>query len=468
MSVISGLLQQLVDSFGFIGDRLKVDIASANVSVVDPVTVSGTVSVSNFPSPQSVTVASLPLPAGASQEHTIASGPHATRLSDGAVFYKATTPADTQPVSGTFFQATQPVSGSVSVSNFPGTQPVSGTVAVSGTVLVDGSATTQPVSGTLTANAGTNLNTSALNLEVTQALIKAKTDNLDVLLSSLLQPADTLAAVTSITNIVQVADGGGSLTIDGAVSVSNFPGTQPVSGTVAVSNFPATQPISGTVTANGGINLNTSALNLEATQLLVKAKTDNLDVLLSSRLKPADTLTAVDSIVQVVHIDDNGSSLTTDTTGNVAHDAVDSGNPLKIGGQARTTNPTPVADGDRVNAMFDPQGRQVTVQGHVREMVVQQRTQITTTTETTILTAGAAGVFHDLTNLVISSVNDAVVTIRDTTAGTIIMVIDVSGKTATPIPIQVPIKQTTAATNWTAQLAAGATVNIFVQAVKNL
>ena len=33
----------------------------------------------------------------------------------------------TQPVSGTFWQTTQPVSGSISVSNFPATQPVSGT-----------------------------------------------------------------------------------------------------------------------------------------------------------------------------------------------------------------------------------------------------------------------------------------------------------------------------------------------------
>lgn len=38
---------------------------------------------------------------------------------------------NTVPVTGTFFQATQPISGSVSVSNFPATQPVSGTVAVS-------------------------------------------------------------------------------------------------------------------------------------------------------------------------------------------------------------------------------------------------------------------------------------------------------------------------------------------------
>lgn len=36
-----------------------------------------------------------------------------------------------------------------------------------------------------------------------------------------------------------------------------------------------------------------TGFNLEATQLLVKAKTDNLDVLLSTRLKPSDTLTKV-------------------------------------------------------------------------------------------------------------------------------------------------------------------------------
>lgn len=35
------------------------------------------------------------------EEHVLANSPHSTRLSDGASFYKATTPADTQPVSAT-------------------------------------------------------------------------------------------------------------------------------------------------------------------------------------------------------------------------------------------------------------------------------------------------------------------------------------------------------------------------------
>lgn len=43
--------------------------------------------------------------------------------------------------------------------------------------------------------------------------------------------------------------------------------------------------------------------------------------------------------------------------GDVAHDAVDSGNPLKVGGYANSSLPTAVAVGDRVNGLFDTRGR---------------------------------------------------------------------------------------------------------------
>lgn len=43
-------------------------------------------------------------------------------------------------------------------------------------------------------------------------------------------------------------------------------------------------------------------------------------------------------------------------SGNVAHDAADSGNPIKIGGYANSGGPSSVADGDRVNAWFNPNG----------------------------------------------------------------------------------------------------------------
>lgn len=55
--------------------------------------------------------------------------------------------------------------------------------------------------GQVTANAGTNLNTSALNLETTQALIKAKTDNLDVALSTLASASNQVASSSLLTTI---------------------------------------------------------------------------------------------------------------------------------------------------------------------------------------------------------------------------------------------------------------------------
>lgn len=52
-----------------------------------------------------------------------------------------------------------------------------------------------------------------------------------------------------------------------------------------------------------------------------------------------------------------GGTLTTAASGNVAHDAVDSGNPLKFGGKAASSLPSAVADGDRVDAYYDLNGR---------------------------------------------------------------------------------------------------------------
>jgi hypothetical protein len=45
--------------------------------------------------------------------------------------------------------------------------------------------------------------------------------------------------------------------------------------------------------------------------------------------------------------------------GDIAHDAADAGNPLKLGGKAASSAPADVAAGDRVDAYFDLKGRQV-------------------------------------------------------------------------------------------------------------
>lgn len=107
---------------------------------------------------------------------------------------------------------TFPSGASVSVSNFPATQPVSGTVTanVNGTVPVSGTfwQATQPISGT--------------------------------------------------------------------VSVGNFPATQAVSGSVSVTNFPATQAVSGTVAATQSGAWAVSVSNFPATTTTIARGTGSM------------------------------------------------------------------------------------------------------------------------------------------------------------------------------------------------
>lgn len=124
------------------------------------------------------------IPSSPSTDRTTAAAPFASRLSDGAAFYKATTPADTQPVSaaslplpsGAATAANQQTNALTDAQLRATPVPVSGSVSTGGLTDAQLRASAVPV----TANAGTNLNTSALALESggNLASIKAKTDNI--------------------------------------------------------------------------------------------------------------------------------------------------------------------------------------------------------------------------------------------------------------------------------------------------
>ena len=217
-----------------------------------------------------------------------------------------------QAVVGTFWQATQPVNGSVSVANLPSTQtvsgsvsvsnlpstqavtgtfwqatqPVSGTVAVSGSVAVTGTfyQATQPVSGSVSITGTPSVSVS--NFPASQAVtgvfwqttqpvsstqLPASLDgsgNLKVAIEN-----SSIAVTGTFWQTTQPVSGSVSITGTPSVSVSNFPSsqavtgtfwqtTQPVSGTVAVSAvsgsvavtgtfWQATQPVSGSVSITG-------------------------------------------------------------------------------------------------------------------------------------------------------------------------------------------------------------------------
>ncbi len=129
-----------------------------------------------------------------------------------------------------------------------------------------------------------------------------------------------------------------------------------------------------------------------------------------------------------------GSADGLDVQGGVAHDAADSGDPVKIGGKAATATPAVVSAGDRVNAWFDLYGRLVTVPVHPAPSQVA-------------ITATASG----LTQLIASSTGRIVVTrgsIHNRNAtGTVVQLVDGSS--------------TGAATKWQAYLSSGGGGSLF-------
>ncbi len=156
--------------------------------------------------------------------------------------------------------------------------------------------------------------------------------------------------------------------------------------------------------------------------------------------------------------------------GSAASGAATGGNPLLDGGEARTSLPVAVDDGDSVATMHDDVGRPVFAPHSPRDLTLHNRLALTSTTETTLI-AAAASTFHDLVFLSFSneSATEVRVDIRDDTGGTIRYSIDLAPDGGGAI-VKFPVPLTASATNdnWTAQLSAAvSTVYITAQAVKN-
>lgn len=158
--------------------------------------------------------------------------------------------------------------------------------------------------------------------------------------------------------------------------------------------------------------------------------------------------------------------------GEIAHSAIDSGNPIKMGGKARQSHPPAVSDGDRVDAYYDDLGRQVVTSGAPRDLVATNNITLTDATETTLLATGGAGVFHDLTLLTMSntSASKVRVDIRDATAGTVLLSLELAADGGgAVIPMNIPMPQSSSNNNWTAQLSGAVTdVRIKAMAIKNV
>ncbi len=156
--------------------RLQVDVVSGTVTVTDGagalnVIVDSSALPTGAATETTLSALNTKIPASPSTDRTTAAAPFSTRLSDGTAFYKATTPADTQPVSA----ASLPLpTGAATAANQDGiikdgTGDTTQANVTSGRLNVDGSGVTQPVSGTVTVTDGAG----ALNVIVDSGTVAA-------------------------------------------------------------------------------------------------------------------------------------------------------------------------------------------------------------------------------------------------------------------------------------------------------
>ncbi len=350
----------------------------------------------------------------------------------------------TTPVTGTFWQATQPVS----IASMPST-PVTGTFWQ----------TTQPVSGTIAATESGVWNVNqTLGTPGYEAITDGTHGPAAVKVASAAAVATDPALVVAISPNNTVAVTGTFWQTTQPVSIAAMP-TTPVNFTqlngVALGS-PSNYGTSPGAVAVEGVNAfitNTPAVTIT-----------------SGTVTTVSTVTALTTVTNPVKIEGNAGGILDGATG-----AAVPVNALYKGARAATANPTNATGGNLVGVMADKAGRLVVTSGHVRDLQGTQTTTIAASgTETTIVTAGAAGVFNDLCALVISGQSTAatVWTLRNTTAGTPIASFNVPvGATALPfvITFNPPLAQTTAATNWTIQAGTGTSTGaqIFAQFIKN-
>lgn len=267
----------------------------------------------------------------------------------------------------------------------------------------------------VTASAGTNLNTSALSLEATQTTVSTRIGDVtetapatDTASSGLNGRLQRIAQrLTSLIALLPASLGQKTMANGLAVTIASDQSVIPVSDNAG----------SLTVDAPVGTPVFTRLSDGAAALIGQKAMAASLPVAIASDQGnvPVSQATAANLNAQAV--------------GNVAHDAVDSGNPVKIGGKVVGAGGTPTlvsATGDRVDGAFDAAGRQMVAEPtnwtitHVPAANVQA---------TASKAAGGVGVKHVLTSLWVACHNSGAATaailtinVRDgaTGAGTVL------------------------------------------------
>ena len=154
----------------------------------------------------------------------------------------------------------------------------------------------------------------------------------------------------------------------------------------------------------------------------------------------------------------NASVSSGSTSGDVAHDAADSGNPLKVGHKATTSLSalTLVADADRTNGFAGVDGVQITRPHCNLEDIVSGNATNTDGTSTQCIAAQAAGIKTYLTSVILCNTSATAITvdIKDGTTVKVSLPLPAGSGCIFNPPVPIP---GTAATAWNFDGSAAAT-----------
>jgi hypothetical protein len=168
-----------------------------------------------------------------------------------------------------------------------------------------------------------------------------------------------------------------------------------------------------------------------------------------------------------------GNSLQTAPVGAVAHDGADSGNPIKVGGRARSSEIAAISSNDRSDFITDLVGKQIVLPYANPENFVSGAisSAMTGTTSTSLIAAPAAGLRNYITQITVSNSHATVgtdVLIQDGSGGTTLYVIPAAavygGAVLTfPTPLRQP---TTATAIYCANVTTGASTKVSASGYK--
>lgn len=212
----------------------------------------------------------------------------------------------------------------------------------------------------------------------------------------------------------------------------------------------------GKLTANSGVTI--GAVEIAAAQTLATVTSltqmNGQAIAMGTGVRSAGTQRVTIATDDVVPASQSGTWSVTaaNTAGDTAHDGADAGNPVKVGGRARSSEITAVANNDRSDFMTDLVGKQIILPYCNPENMVSGAitTAMTATTSTSLIASPGAGLRNYITTIICSNAHATVgtdIAIQDGSGGTTLLTIPaaaVYGGAAITLPT--PLRQPTANT----------------------